>query len=95
MTTGTGKNAPATRGRPFVRGNPGRPKGARNRSTLAAEALLEAQRRQPWADGIFNIGGGVDLTTVGPGGLTLETLHTWPDEVGRRIGSSASRPVAA
>ncbi len=43
MTTGTGKNAPATRGRPFVRGNPGRPKGARNRSTLAAEALLEGE----------------------------------------------------
>jgi hypothetical protein len=31
------------RGRPFPPGNPGRPKGARNRATLAAEALLDGQ----------------------------------------------------
>lgn len=43
--TVAGKNAPATRGRPFAEGNPGRPKGARNRSTLAAEALLEGEAR--------------------------------------------------
>ena len=37
------KNAAKTRGRPFGLGNPGRPKGCRNRSTLAAEALLEGE----------------------------------------------------
>ena len=36
-------NAPRTRGKPFERGNPGRPRGARHRTTLAIEALLEGQ----------------------------------------------------
>ncbi len=36
----SGKNAAATRGRPFAQGNAGRPKGARNKTTLAVEALL-------------------------------------------------------
>jgi hypothetical protein len=30
-------------GRPFQHNNPGRPKGARNRATLAAEALLDGE----------------------------------------------------
>jgi hypothetical protein len=36
-------NAASTRGRPFPRGNPGRPHGARNKTTLAMEALLEGE----------------------------------------------------
>jgi hypothetical protein len=32
-----------TRGRPFRKGNPGRPSGARHKSTLAIEALLEGE----------------------------------------------------
>jgi hypothetical protein len=32
-----------TRGRPFEPGNPGKPKGARSRATLAAEALLDGE----------------------------------------------------
>lgn len=46
MTQGTDsdntqrKRAP---GKPFKPGNPGRPKGARNRTTLAIEALLDGQ----------------------------------------------------
>ena len=36
-------NAEKTRGRPFGAGNPGRPKGARNKATLAAEALLDGE----------------------------------------------------
>jgi len=32
-----------TRGRPFTPGNPGKPKGARSRATLAAEALLDGE----------------------------------------------------
>ncbi len=39
----SGKNAASTRGRPFERGNAGRPKGARNKTTLALEALLEGE----------------------------------------------------
>ena len=37
------KNVKTTRGRPFERGNPGRPKGSRNKATLAAEAILEGE----------------------------------------------------
>jgi len=33
-------NARATRGRPFQPGNPGRPKGARHKTTLLAEKLM-------------------------------------------------------
>lgn len=36
-------NAAKTRGRPFEPGNPGRPKGARHRTTLAIEALLDGE----------------------------------------------------
>jgi hypothetical protein len=32
-----------TRGRPFQPGNPGKPKGARHRTTLAIDALLEGE----------------------------------------------------
>ncbi len=38
-----GNNATITRGRPFQAGNPGRPKGARNKASLAAEALLDGE----------------------------------------------------
>jgi len=40
------KNAGKTPGRPFRPGNPGRPKGARNRVTLAVEALLQGEHRK-------------------------------------------------
>jgi hypothetical protein len=39
----TRKYAGNTRGRPFQAGNSGRPKGSRNRTTVAAEALLEGE----------------------------------------------------
>jgi len=40
----TGRNnAGTTRGKPFKPGNPGRPKGARNKATVAAEALLDGE----------------------------------------------------
>ena len=48
-------------------------------------ALVSAQRLAAWADGRINVGGGVDLTSVGPDGLSLTTLMEWPDEIGRRI----------
>jgi hypothetical protein len=34
------KNAEITRGRPFAKGNPGRPRGSKNRTTAIAQALL-------------------------------------------------------
>ena len=37
------KNVGSTRGRPFQAGNAGRPKGSRNKATLAMEALLEGE----------------------------------------------------
>ncbi len=37
-------NYPATRGRPFANGNPGRKRGSKNRSTLVAEALLSDEK---------------------------------------------------
>src|SRR3712207_6078652 len=38
-----GKNAGSTRGRPFQAGNAGRPKGVRNKATVAMEALLDGE----------------------------------------------------
>lgn len=37
------KNAPKTRGKPFEPGNAGRPRGARNRVTMAVEALIDGE----------------------------------------------------
>jgi len=37
------KNAEKTRGRPFQKGNPGRPKGAQNRTTRLVEALFDGE----------------------------------------------------
>ncbi len=63
MTDATPRNnGPTTRGRPFAQGNPGRPKGARHRTTLLAEKLMQsdakaiveavlASRRPEWRHG--------------------------------------------
>lgn len=40
------KNAATTRGKPFEPGNAGRPRGARHRTTLAIEALLEGEHEK-------------------------------------------------
>ena len=37
---------PNTRGRPFANGNPGRPPGSKNRTTLLAAALLEGEAEE-------------------------------------------------
>ena len=37
------KNEKNTRGKPFQQGNPGRPKGSRNKAVLALEALLDGE----------------------------------------------------
>ena len=36
-------NAKTTRGRPFSKGNPGRPAGSRNKASLAVDALLDGE----------------------------------------------------
>jgi hypothetical protein len=43
MADSSRKNAATTRGKPFEPGSPGRPKGARHKATLAAEALLDGE----------------------------------------------------
>ena len=43
MQQSSRKNPPNTRGRPFKKGNPGRPLGFRNKATLAAEVLLDGE----------------------------------------------------
>ncbi|MEG8032667.1 hypothetical protein QP179_14220 [Sphingomonas aurantiaca] len=45
METEPGNDRVITRGRPFQPGNAGKPKGARHRTTLAIEALLEGQHQ--------------------------------------------------
>jgi hypothetical protein len=43
VVTPTRKYAAKTRGRPFKPGNPGKPPGARHKTTLAVESLLEGE----------------------------------------------------
>lgn len=43
MTEDVRNEREITRGRPFQPGNPGKPKGARSRATVAAEALLDGE----------------------------------------------------
>jgi hypothetical protein len=40
------KNAEFTRGRPFAEGNPGRPRGSKNRTTAIAQALLAEEESE-------------------------------------------------
>ena len=63
MTDCPRNNAATTRGRPFAMGNPGRPRGARHRATVAAETLLDGE-----ADGLtrkaIEIALGGDVTAL-------------------------------
>jgi hypothetical protein len=43
MTDEARNNAPKTRGRPFEKGNPGRPRGSRHKATIAAAVLLDGE----------------------------------------------------
>lgn len=58
------KSATKTRrGRPFAIGNPGKPKGARHRTTRAVEALLEGEAEEITRKAIEAAKGG-DLTAI-------------------------------
>lgn len=48
-------------------------------------ALLEAQRRKPWDDGVFFVGGHAELSTVTRTGVAQKILRKWPDQIGERI----------
>lgn len=73
------KNARKTPGRPFQLGNPGRPKGARHKVTLAAEALLDGQ-----AEGLTQKA--VDLALAGDTtALRLCLERIYPVPKGRRV----------
>ena len=41
--SGNGQQHGGRRGRPFAKGNPGRPRGSKNRASLVAQALLEGE----------------------------------------------------
>jgi len=46
MTDVSGNSAPIARGRPFAKGNPGRPKGVRHKSTLLCEKLMRDDAKE-------------------------------------------------
>lgn len=51
-------------------------------------ALMEAQRRMTFetvAGGLHCVGGRCELAVVTERGVAVETLRTWPDEIGQRI----------
>jgi len=61
MSRSEGPDAPKipdTRGRPFASGNPGRPPGSKNRTTLLAAALLEGEADELVRKGIELAKGG-------------------------------------
>jgi|HubBroStandDraft_4_1064222.scaffolds.fasta_scaffold832612_1 hypothetical protein len=57
------KNASKTRGKPFQPGNPGRPKGARHKTTLAIETLLDGEAESLTRKAIEMAKGG-DITAL-------------------------------
>lgn len=58
---------------------------SRLRERQQARRLIEAQRRKPWPDGIYRIGGCAELTTVDGDGVRTERLCSWPDRIGRAV----------
>jgi hypothetical protein len=57
------KYAASTRGRPFAKGNPGKPKGARHKTTLAVEALMQGEAETIGRKAVELAKGG-DLTAI-------------------------------
>lgn len=44
---------------------------------------------------IHGIGGHIDLTVLRPGGVTVDRIHTWDDQIGRKIEPARIEAVAA
>lgn len=64
--------------------------------------LMEVMRRKagrnpvkPDLPEIYGIGGFVDLTVISALGCTTETIHAWPDEIGKKIDPFAADVAAA
>lgn len=53
-------------------------------------ALIDHQRRTPWADGRFYVGGRAELVTVTRSGVTQRDIRRWPDRIGERINPCRS-----
>jgi hypothetical protein len=65
----------------------------------AGIAMMEYARRNPAEgsnfQGLFSsVGGQVDMTTVTPTGVEVETIHRWNDTVGELIDPTKDRPTA-
>lgn len=63
MTDEPRKNARTTRGRPFQPGNPGRPKGARHKTTLLAEKLMQDDAKEI-VEAVLKAAKGGDMTAA-------------------------------
>lgn len=57
------KNAANSRGKPFEPGNPGKPKGARHKTTLLAEKLMQADA-EAIVKAVLNSAKGGDMTAA-------------------------------
>ena len=57
------KNAADTRGKPFAKGNAGRPRGSRNKATMVAELLLDGEAETITRKAIELAKGG-DITAI-------------------------------
>lgn len=75
---------------------PGLAPGADDFDPIAGgRRLIEAQRQIPDDRGIYRIGGGADLASVGPQGVGVCELVQWPDEIGKRLRPLSTQPPAS
>jgi hypothetical protein len=65
------KNERKTRGRPFGPGNPGKPKGARHKTTLLAEKLMQDDAKEV-VKAVIDAAKGGDMTAAR---LVLDRIH--------------------
>lgn len=50
-----------------------------------ALAIIQEQRRSPWPDGTYRVGGFAELTTVDATGVSSETICRWHDRIGNEV----------
>lgn len=54
-----------------------------------ALAIIREQRRTPFDDGTYRVGGSAELTTVDSSGVRTETICRWSDRIGRKVSPRA------
>ncbi|WP_252257510.1 hypothetical protein [Erythrobacter aurantius] len=65
-----------------------------------AVRLIEAQRNAPFVspvpeiDGLACIGGAIERATVSRDGVRFDTIHRWPDEIGKPLQLAEGLAVA-